>query len=42
MYVTKVVTGRFGPKFKQVLENNRVECIEQTGFAAQFAKEIID
>jgi len=42
MHVTKVVTGRFGPKFKQVLENNHVECIEQTGFAAQSAKEIID
>lgn len=42
MHVTKVITGRFGPKFKEVLQNNQVECIEQTGFAAQVAKEIND
>ena len=41
MHVAKVVTGRFGPRFKEALENNNVECIEQTGFAAQVAKEII-
>jgi len=42
MHVTKVITGRFGHKFKEALENNHVECIEQTGFAAQAAKEFID
>ena len=42
MHVTKVIAGRFGPKFKEALENNHVECIEQTGFAAQVAKEFID
>ena len=42
MHVTKVVAGRFGHKFKQALENNHVECIEQTGFAAQAAKELTD
>ena len=41
-HVTKVVTGRFGHKFKEALKKNQVECIEQTGFAAQVAKEIID
>lgn len=40
MHVTKVIAGRFGPKFKEALENNHVECIEQTGFAAQVAKEL--
>ena len=39
MHVTKVIAGRFGPKFKDALENNHVECIEQTGFAASVAKE---
>jgi predicted Fe-Mo cluster-binding NifX family protein len=42
LHVTKVVTGRFGPKFKEALKKNQVECIEQTGFAAQVVKEIID
>ncbi len=42
MHVTKVVTGRFGPKFKEALKKNHVECIEQTGFATQVVKEIID
>ena len=42
MHVTKVIAGRFGPKFKETLENNHVECIEQTGFAAQVAKKFID
>ncbi len=41
-HVTKVIAGRFGPKFKQSLENDHMECIEQTGFAAQVAKELID
>ena len=39
IHVTKVIAGRFGPKFKEALKNNHVECIEQTGFAAQAAKE---
>jgi len=42
MHVSKVVAGRFGPKFKEVLEQNDVECIEQTGFAAEVAKEHIE
>ena len=42
MHVTKVVAGRFGPKFKEGLEKEDVECIEQTGFAAQVAKELFD
>lgn len=42
MHVTKVITGRFGHKFKEALEKNHVECIEQTGFAAQAAKKFID
>jgi len=41
MHVTKVVAGRFGHKFKEALKNNQVECIEQTGFAAQVAKELL-
>ena len=40
LHVTKVITGRFGQQFKEVLENNHVECIEQTGFAVQAAKEL--
>ena len=40
MHVTKVIAGRFGEKFKEVLENNNVECIEHTGFAAQVVKEL--
>ena len=39
IHVTKVIAGRFGPKFKEALEKKHVECIEQTGFAAQVAKE---
>lgn len=42
MHVTKVIAGRFGPKFKETLENNQVECIEKTGFTAQVAKELFD
>jgi len=42
LHVTKVIAGRFGLKFKEALENHHVECIEQTGFAAQAAKELID
>ena len=42
MHVTKVIAGRFGPKFKEALEDNNVECIEQTGFAAQAAKALFD
>ncbi len=42
MHVTKVIAGRFGPKFKEGLEKEDVECIEQTGFAAQVAKELFD
>ena len=40
--VTKVIAGRFGPKFKEALKKNHVECIEQTGFAAQAAKELFN
>ena len=42
MHVTKVIAGRFGPKFKEALENQHVECIEKTGFAAQAAKELLN
>ena len=42
MHVTIVVAGRFGPKFKQGLENSNVQCIEETGFAAQVVKNILD
>jgi predicted Fe-Mo cluster-binding NifX family protein len=38
-HVTKVIAGRFGPRFKQALKNNNVECVEQMGFAAPAAKE---
>jgi predicted Fe-Mo cluster-binding NifX family protein len=39
--VTTVVAGRFGPRFKQALQENRIECIEQTGFASQVVKELV-
>ncbi|MGB5226020.1 MAG: NifB/NifX family molybdenum-iron cluster-binding protein [Arenicellales bacterium] len=39
IHVTKVIAGRFGPKFKETLVSNHVECIEHTGFAAQAAIE---
>ena len=42
IHVTKVVAGRFGPKFKAVLVENNVECIEQAGFATQAIKELVD
>ena len=42
LHVTKVIAGRFGPKFKEALEKKQIECIEQTGFAAQVAKEFFD
>jgi len=42
MHVTKVVAGRFGPKFKQGLENNNIDCIERAGFATQFVKDIFN
>lgn len=35
IHVTKVIAGRFGPKFKETLVSNHVKCIEHTGFAAQ-------
>ena len=41
LHVTKVIAGRFGSKFKNSLENNHVECIEQAGFASQVVKELI-
>ena len=41
MGVNKVVAGRFGPKFKEVLEQNKIECIVNTGFAAQLVKDLI-
>ena len=40
LHVTKVVAGRFGPKFAAGLKTHHIECIEQTGFAAQVAKEL--
>lgn len=40
MHVTQVIAGRFGAEFKEALENSQVECIEQTGFAAQIVKEL--
>ncbi len=42
LHVSKVIAGRFGPKFKEALEKKQVECIEQTGFATQVAKEFFD
>ena len=42
IHVTKVIAGRFGPKFKEALKNNHVECIEKTGFAAQAVKELFN
>jgi predicted Fe-Mo cluster-binding NifX family protein len=39
MHVTKVIAGRFGPRFKDALDNNHVECIWQMGLAVQAAKE---
>lgn len=41
IHVTKVIAGRIGPRFKQALDNNHVECIEQMGIAAQAAKELL-
>ena len=42
LHITKVVAGRFGAKFKEELEKKHVECVEQTGPAAQAAKELFD
>jgi len=42
IHVTKVIAGRFGPKFKEGLEEADVECIEQTGFADQVVKELFN
>jgi predicted Fe-Mo cluster-binding NifX family protein len=39
MHVTKVIAGRFGPRFKDALENKHVECIWEMGLAVQAAKE---
>ena len=39
-HVTKVIAGRFGPRFKETLSNSHVECIEQMGLAVQAAKEL--
>jgi predicted Fe-Mo cluster-binding NifX family protein len=39
--VNKVVAGRFGPKFKETLHRNQIECIEQTGSAAQLVKQLV-
>ena len=41
MGVNKVIAGRFGSKFKEVLEQNKIECIVNTGFAAQLIKDLI-
>jgi predicted Fe-Mo cluster-binding NifX family protein len=41
MGVNKVVAGRFGPKFKETLHRNKIECIEQTGFAAELVKQLV-
>ena len=41
IHVTKVVAGRFGPKFKEGLEGNQVECVEKTGFVTQAIKEFV-
>lgn len=40
--ITKVVAGRFGPKFREVLEENNVECIEKTGFISQVINQLAD
>ena len=42
LHISKVVAGRFGTKFKEELEKNHVECVEQTGPVAQVAKELLD
>ena len=39
MHVTKVIAGRFGPRFEEALKNNHVECVWQMGLAVQAAKE---
>ena len=39
IHVTKVIAGRFGPRFKEALDNNNVECVEEMGLAVQAAKE---
>jgi len=42
IHVTKVIAGRFGPKFKEALVAKDVECIEQTGFAAKVVKDLFN
>jgi predicted Fe-Mo cluster-binding NifX family protein len=39
IHVTKVIAGRFGPRFEEALKNNHVECVWQMGLAVQAAKE---
>jgi len=39
--VTKVFAGRFGPKFRNELEDNNIECIEEKGIAAQVVKNFL-
>jgi hypothetical protein len=39
MHVTKVIAGRFWPRFQDALEKNHVECIWEMGLAVPAAKE---
>ncbi len=41
MGVNKVIAGRFGPKFKEALEENQIACIENTGVAVHVVNGLI-
>ncbi|MFW2371944.1 MAG: NifB/NifX family molybdenum-iron cluster-binding protein [Gammaproteobacteria bacterium] len=41
MGISKVIAGRFGPKFKEALEANQIACIENTGVAVSVVKYLI-
>jgi predicted Fe-Mo cluster-binding NifX family protein len=40
--VTKVIVGRYGPRFKETLDSHGVACIELMGIADQAAKELLE
>jgi predicted Fe-Mo cluster-binding NifX family protein len=40
LHVTKVVAGRFGPRFAAGLKTHNIDFIEQAGIAAPVAKEL--
>ena len=41
LHITKVVAGRFGPRFAAALLTHHIECIEQSGHAAQVVKQLL-